>query len=66
MLGVCYYETGLYEQAATFCGKAAELAPKNSEVLSSLGDIYARNGEPYNAINAYKQCGVRRPTIIRL
>jgi tetratricopeptide (TPR) repeat protein len=54
-LSRCHFQLERYEEAARYAGRAAELAPEDEVILSALGDTWAKAGEPYKAINAYKE-----------
>jgi cytochrome c-type biogenesis protein CcmH len=57
MLGWSFFETGRYAESATAYRKAAQLAPKNAEYWSSLGEalVLAGSGDvPKDASDAFK------------
>ena len=52
-LGHVYFDTNKYAQAIAAYEKSLELNPSNAEVVTDLGIMYRRSGQPRKAIEKY-------------
>lgn len=54
-LGHVYFDTKIYDKAITAYEKSLELKPGNADVLTDLGIMYRRNGQPQKAIEKFDE-----------
>lgn len=54
-LGHVYFDTKTYDKAITAYEKSLELKPGNADVLTDLGIMYRRNGQPQKAIEKFDE-----------
>ena len=52
-LGHVYFDTDQYQKAIDAYRKALELDPRNADVLTDLGIVYQRNGQPQESIKSF-------------
>ena len=54
-LGHVYFDTNINDKAIVAYEKSLELNPRNANVLTDLGIMYRRNGQPQKAIEKFDE-----------
>lgn len=61
MLGNIWFDTHKYKKAIKAYAKALELEPNNANVLTDLGVMYRRNGQPKEALASFDKAILVNP-----
>jgi tetratricopeptide (TPR) repeat protein len=60
-LGWVSFRAGQLDKAGVFLEQAGRLDPADAEILSHLGDLYAKRSEPERAVAAYRKALSQKP-----
>ena len=60
-VGWVSFRAGQLDKAGLFLEQAGRLDPADAEILSHLGDLYAKRSEPERAVAAYRKALNQKP-----